>query len=106
MGYSEQIIQQVWERGRASGQIDSNEWREDECGAWMKRADYGRSDSDFGWRIVNVTPGAPDTLENLRPFNNANGYDRANHGAMCRFTADRTGLPVFEHTFDPRNRAL
>ncbi|HXU92275.1 MAG TPA: hypothetical protein VFP33_01330 [Gallionella sp.] len=106
MSYSEQLIQQVWEKGRANGEIDSDLWREDECGAWMCRSDYGKADSDFGWKIVNTVPGAPDTPENLRPFHHDNGYDLASHGAMCRFTADRTGLPVFEHSFDPRNRKV
>ncbi len=106
MEYSAQLIQQVWEKGRASGEIDSNLWREDECGAWISRSDYGKADSDFGWRIVNVTPGAPDTPENLRPFHHANGYDLASRQARRHVTADRTGIATFEHTFDPRNRKV
>ena len=30
MGYSEQVIQQVWEKGRANGEISRDLWREDE----------------------------------------------------------------------------
>lgn len=104
MEYSEQLIQQVWEKGRGSGDIDTNLWREDECGAWISRSDYGRTDSDFGWKIVKVTPGAPDTPDNLRPFHHRNGYDLANGKVKRQVTADRTGLATFEHTFDPRNR--
>jgi hypothetical protein len=106
MKYGEQIIQQVWEKARASGQVDSNLWREDECGAWIRREDYGKTDSEFGWKILNVTPGAPDTPENLRPFHLINGYDLSRHHPRCHVMADRTGLPVFEHTFDPRNREV
>jgi hypothetical protein len=106
MGYSEQLVQQVWEKGRGSGGIDVNLWREDECGAWINRADYGDTASDFGWKIVNVTPGAPDTLENLRPLHHANGYDLSSHQARRHVTADRTGLAVFEHSFEPRNRKV
>ncbi len=106
MKYGEQIIQQVWEKARASGEIDSNVWREDECGAWIRREDYGRTDSEFGWRIVNVAPGAPDTPENLRAFHLLNVYDLANGQARCHVAGDRTGMPVFEHTFDPRNREV
>ncbi len=106
MSYSEQLIQQVWEKGRANGEIDSDLWREDECGAWMCRSDYGKADSDFGWKIVNITSGAPDTPENLRPFHIRNDYDVANHQARRRVTADRTGLATFEHSFDPRNRKV
>jgi len=104
MKYSEQLIQQVWEKGRAYSEISRDMWREDECGAWISRADYGKTDSDFGWKIVNVTPGAPDTVENLQPFHHGNGYDLARHQAKRHVTADRTGLPVFEHSFEPRNR--
>ncbi|HEY5994543.1 MAG TPA: hypothetical protein VIU46_08090 [Gallionellaceae bacterium] len=106
MKFSAQLIQQVWEKGRASGGIDFNLWREDECGAWISREDYGRTDTDFGWHIVNVVPGAPDTPENLRPFHHRNGYDVANRKPRRHVTADRTGLATFERTFDPRNRNL
>lgn len=104
MEYSEQLIQQVWEKGRGSGGIDTDLWREDECGAWISRPDYGKTDSEFGWKIVNVSAGAPDTLENLRPFHLGNGYDLANHQARRHVTADRTGLATFEHMFQPHNR--
>lgn len=106
MEYSEQLIQQVWEKARASGDISSDSWREDECGAWICRADYGKTDSDFGWKIVNIAAGTPDTAENLRPFHHRNGYDLSNRRAKGHVTADRTGLATFEHTFDPRNRNL
>ena len=104
MKLSEQLIQRVWEKGRASTDISSDLWREDECGAWIRRADYGKTDSDFGWKIVNVTSGSPDAPEALRPFHHRNGYDVANHQAQRRVTADRTGLATFEHSLDPRNR--
>lgn len=106
MKYGEQLIQQVWEKARANGEVDSSEWREDECGAWMRREDYGKTDSEFGWKIVNIIPGAPDTLVNLRPFHLINGYDLSHHQPRCHVMADRTGMPVFERTFDPRNREI
>ncbi len=106
MGYSEQMIQQVWEKGRGTNGIDTDLWREDECGAWIARADYGKTDSEFGWKIVNVTPGAPDTPENLRPFHYRNGYDLANRKPARHVTADRTGLATFERTFQPHNRNI
>jgi len=106
MGYSEQLIQQVWEKARANADINADLWREDECGAWINRQYYGNTDSDFGWKIVNVTPGEPDTMENLRPFHHRNAYDLANQKAKCHVTADRTGLATFEHTFQPRNRNI
>ncbi len=104
MKLSDQLIQQVWEKGRASTEISADLWREDECGAWISREDYGKTDSDFGWKIVNVTSGAPDTPDNLRPFHHRNGYDVANRKVKRHVTADRTGLATFERSLDPRNR--
>ncbi len=106
MKYSELIIQEVWEKGRASSDIDSSLWREDECGAWISRDDYGKTDSDFGWHIINVIPGGAATPDNLRPFHHRNGYDLANRKAKRYVTADRTGLATFERSFEPRNRSL
>ncbi len=106
MEYSEQLIQQVWEKARAFSEISSDMWREDECGAWISRLDYGKTDSEFGWKIVKVEAGAPDTSENLRPFHWRNDYDLAAHKAKRHVVADRTDFPVFEHTFEPHNRRL
>ncbi len=103
MKYSDEIIQQIWEKARAYTEISPDEWREDECGAWINRQDYGRH-SKFGWQIVKVTADGADTPENLRPFHHENGYDVAAHKPMRHITADRTGMPVFEHNFEPRNR--
>lgn len=106
MEFSEQLIQQVWEKARGFGSTDTDMWREDECGAWISRPDYGKSDSRFGWKIVKVVPGGPDTVENLRPVHYRNDYDIAGQHAKCHVTADRSGLATFEHTFDPRNREV
>lgn len=106
MEYSEQLIQQVWDKARANTDINAELWREDECGAWISRHQYGDSESDFGWHIVNVTAGGPGTVDNLRAFHHRNAYDPASQQARCRVTADRSGLATFEHTFQPRNREL
>jgi len=106
MEYSEKLIQQVWEKARASAEIDAEVWREDECGAWISRRGYGDSNADFGWKIIKVSAGGPDTLENLRAFHHRNAYDPASQQAKCHVTADRTGLATFEHTFQPRNRNI
>lgn len=104
--FTENLIQQVWEKGRAYSDISMEDWREDECGAWMARADYGKADSEFGWKIVKITPGAPDTPDNLRPFHHRNGYDLANRKATRHVIADRSGLATFERTFQPHNRDI
>lgn len=104
MPFSDEMIQQVWEKSRATLDQDSAIWRRDECGAWMKRECYENERSDYGWKIENVSIGGPDILENLRPLHHQNTFDRANHRAKCRVTADRTGLEAREHIKEPRNR--
>ncbi|MDH3672506.1 MAG: hypothetical protein OES46_15335 [Gammaproteobacteria bacterium] len=104
MRFSDEMIQQVWEKGRATLDQDSTIWRKDECGAWMNRAYYGNERSEYGWKIENVSTGGPDILENLRPLHRHNTFDRANHQAKCRVAADRAGLEPSEHIKEPRNR--
>jgi hypothetical protein len=106
MSYSRDLVQQVWEKARAYTEISPDAWREDECGAWMRREDYGRTDTEFGWRVVNVSAGGADTLENLRPFHHRNGYDVGGRRHLRHVTADRTGMAVFEHNFEPKNREV
>lgn len=106
MEYSEQLIQQVWEKARANTAISMDMWREDECGAWIARQHYRDTDSNFGWKIVNVSAGGPDTLENLRAFHHRNSYDTGGQRAQCHITADRTGLAPFEHSSQLRNRSV
>lgn len=106
MSYSDSLIQQVWERARAYSEIDGGTWREDECGAWIRRDEYGRTDTDFGWKIVKISGAGADGPENLRALHHGNDYDIANRRHARHVVADRTGMPVFEHNFEPRNRRL
>lgn len=104
MEHSEHMVQQVWEKGRATGEQDRDTWRKDQCGAWIRREHYARAESEFGWKISNISAGGPDSLENLQPLNCANTYDRANHHAQCHLAADMSGVPAPERVLEPRNR--
>jgi hypothetical protein len=55
MEFNNETVQGVWEKARATNDEDPNEWREDECGAWIKYDQYGHQTSDFGWKIESVT---------------------------------------------------
>jgi hypothetical protein len=71
MGFTEEKIQKVWEKGKTVAKNDPKVWRKDQCGAWMKRADYGNINSEYGWQIDHITPvseGGTDDLSNLRPL--------------------------------------
>lgn len=106
MAWDEDTIQKVWEKGRVAPDQAAEQWRTDECGAWMHRAQYGNSESEFGWKIQNVSAGGADRVENLRPFHNANGFDVARRKAHCHVTADRTGIAPSQLVGAPRNRRV
>ena len=104
MTFSKETIEKVWLHARVMTDLDPVTWRQDECGAWIRREHYGREDSEFGWKIANVSAGGPDNAENLRPLHHANAYDRAGRRARCQFRADQTDLPGTARTREPRNR--
>lgn len=103
MPYSEDVVQQVWERGRATNDLDPNDWRKDECGAWMQRSKYGNEDHAFGWVIRNVVAGGTNSVENLRPFHARNEYNRSSGKTHCHVAADRQGMPPTARIDTPDN---
>lgn len=103
MTYSDEVIQQVWEKGRATNDLDPNDWRKDECGAWMQRSSYGNINNAFGWVIRSVAPGGDDSVEDLRPFHSQNEYNRGTGKANCHVVADRQGLPPTARVDIPDN---
>ena len=105
MSFNEASIEQVWEKGRALSTRDSNHWRQDECGAWMSREQYGNAASEFGWKIENVSAGGDDSAEHLRPFHHGNHFNRGSGQAHCTVTADRENVHPTDQINPPRNRA-
>lgn len=81
MNASQEIIQKVWEKGSIVSGNDPQEWRKDQCGAWIGRNYYGNRNSEYGWEIDHIrctANGGSDTLSNLRPLqwqNNASRQD-------------------------------
>jgi len=49
--FSQEIIDKVWQHSLAVEGNDSENWRQDEFGAWMRREDYGDRSSEFGWYL-------------------------------------------------------
>lgn len=106
MKLDERIVQGVWEKARAVDGKDPTEWRKDECGAWIRHDHYDSKQSEFGWKIENVSPGGPDTVENLRPFQRDNSFDIAEDKPHCRITADREDIPPTASIDSPQNKAV
>jgi hypothetical protein len=99
------LIEAVWLHGRAMPLADPAHWRQDACGAWMRREQYGQQDAEFGWKLVKLSAGGPDSADNLRPFHRGNGFDVAGGRPQCALTADRSSLPAEKYAMPPRNRA-
>lgn len=104
MALDEALIQQVWEKGRAVNNRDSDEWRLDECGAWMHRPSFDSNTNEFGWTIRNVVAGGEDIVTNLRPFHRENDFNRNTGEAHCSVIADRQGIPPSGQVNNPGNR--
>jgi 5-methylcytosine-specific restriction endonuclease McrA len=81
MAFNQETIDAVWEKGSIPVKEKKDEWRKDQCGAWIKYNDYGDRDSDYGWEVDHITPeskGGKSILINLRPLhwrNNAGKSD-------------------------------
>jgi len=106
MPFNKEVVASVWQHARVMSDLDPEGWRQDQCGAWIRREHYGREDSEFGWKIVNVSVGGPDTVENLRPLHHSNGYDRAGQRAHCKVRADQANTQGTSRIREPRNRAV
>lgn len=64
-------VEAVWAKGQVVSGYDPRQIRKDACGAWIRRSDYGRTDSQYGWEIDHVQPvsrGGTDNLSNLQPL--------------------------------------
>lgn len=106
MNFERDQIEAAWEHGRTLPEADPSVWRQDGCGAWIRRDQFGREQSEFGWKIENVAGGGPGTAAVLRPFHCRNRFDAANHKPHCAVRADRSGVPPGEFAGPPRNRAI
>lgn len=71
MIFTDEIVQQVWEKATVVGGNNPNVYRKDQGGAWMSRKEFDNKESDYGWGIEYITPklkGGSKELYNLRPI--------------------------------------
>ena len=91
MAWTEQQIQAVWEKGQTAPPNNPNEWRKDQCGAWIGRNYYGNRNSEYGWEIDHITPVAndgSDNLSNLRPLQWQNNCKTSDGRLKCAVKAN------------------
>lgn len=70
MPFSQQQIDNVWEKATKVDNYDSTKYRKDLAGAWIAKDKYG-TETALGWEIDHVYPdskGGKDDLLNLRPM--------------------------------------
>lgn len=69
--WTEEEIQNVWEKGTVESGYDKDKFRKDLCGAWIVRDKHGDRDNISGWEIDHITAvskDGTDNLSNLRPL--------------------------------------
>ena len=88
MSFDEEMIQKVWDKGKIVCNDYANEWRKDDCTAWISRKKYGDRNSLYGWEIDHINPEGGDTLSNLRPLQWKNNVAKAEGRLKCPVTAE------------------
>jgi hypothetical protein len=87
MAWTEEQIQAVWEKGEKVVGNKPEQWRKDQCGAWIGRLMYGNRNSQYGWEIDHINPGGSDALSNLRPLQWKNNVDKSDGRLKCNIVA-------------------
>lgn len=90
MGFTEEIIDKVWEKAQKFNLITPEDYRKDQCSAWIKKSEYGNRNSEFGWEIDHITPqskGGGDELSNLRPLHWKNNMSKSDGRLVCVITS-------------------
>ena len=88
-GYSEEVIEQLWELATPVDGNDPEVWRKDEFGAWIARDDYGNRDSEFGWEADEIPGTSPKMgIAHLRAIHWQNYLDPYTTATQSRVTAE------------------
>lgn len=69
--FTEEQIERVWQKAKIMPNNNPDVFRQDYAGAWIKRDQYGRRDTTYGWEIDHCIPrslGGTDEMENLLPL--------------------------------------
>jgi hypothetical protein len=85
---TEPEIQAVWNKGRIIQNSNPDQWRQDTCGAWIARNQYGNRDSDYGWEIDHIDPNGGDAISNLQPLQWENNVAKSDGRQVCVVTSE------------------
>lgn len=97
MNFTSETILKVWQKAVIDEYNVPNDYRKDECGAWIERAQYGNHDSAYGWEIdhINLESDDMDNLSNLRPLHWKNNGRKDDGRLACAVTSSGTTNVVF-----------
>jgi len=90
MTWSEEQVQEVWNKGKTVEKFDPGKWRKDACAAWICRTEFGNSLSLFGWdvgHITSVETGGSGNISNLRPLHCKNKGSKQGGELTCPVSA-------------------
>jgi 5-methylcytosine-specific restriction endonuclease McrA len=76
----------VWQKAQSVLGYDSNVWRKDACGAWIKYDHYGDCNQSTGWEIDHIKPtsqGGSDDISNLQPLQWENNRAKGDGPLKC-----------------------
>ena len=65
--WSDEKVEQVWNKATEVSGYDSNKWRKDACKAWIRKDLHGM-ETTYGWEVDHIYPeskGGSDDLSNL-----------------------------------------
>lgn len=79
--FSDEEIEQVWQKAFPQQNNDPNVYRKDYAGAWIRRSDYGKQ-TEYGWEIDHVRPlslNGSHNLSNLLPLQWQNNLEKSDN---------------------------
>ncbi len=87
--FTSKVIAATWRRASVINGLDADQFRNDACGAKMRKDSYGTT-GEFGWEIDHIKPvsaGGTDHKTNLQPLHWSNNLHKGDSdGQPCKKT--------------------
>ncbi len=87
MNLTKDDLDKIWAKAEHCGaDNEKNGYRKDQCGAWIKRSEYGNRNSHYGWEADHIKPaanGGSDAIGNLRPLHWENNAAKSDGRLVC-----------------------
>jgi hypothetical protein len=88
MNYAEDVILKVWQKGQIDEYNIPNNFRKDNCGAWIERTEYENTKSPFGWHIGKIDLDSDSgNITNLYPVHSKNNIRNQDGTINCKVTS-------------------